>query len=140
MAHRKFGFFIGDRRAKREYLYLPDAAERIVRLATDPSAFGQTWNLSGVLLSGKRILKLCREHLGYKTRVWFLGPWSIHALGWVDPFLRELSEMTYLLTDPVVLDGTKYARTYGEPENTDPAVGLGSTLDAIRARGLEKPV
>lgn len=134
MVDKKFGFFIGDRRPKREYIYLPDAAERIVKLATDPSAYGQVWNLSGVRLSGKKIVKLCRKHLGYRTWVWSLGSWSIHAIGWFDPFFRELSEMTYLLTDPLVLDGSKYAKAYGEPKNTDPAVGLAATLDALQAR------
>lgn len=139
MADKKFGVFIGGLRLPREYLYLPDAAERIVRLATDPTAFGQTWNLSGVRLSGQQIVELGRKHLGSKSGVWPLGPWAIHALGWVDPFFRELAEMTYLLTDPLVLDGTKYARAYGEPKNTDPAIGLGVTLDALILRRQPAP-
>ncbi len=134
LANRKFGVFIGDTRPQREYIYLPDAAERIVKLATDPQAFGQTWNLSGVTLSGKTIIELCQQHLGYRTWVWSLGPWSIHAIGWFDPFFRELSEMTYLLSDPLVLDGGKYSHRYGEPKIADPAIGLARTLDAISSR------
>jgi nucleoside-diphosphate-sugar epimerase len=132
MVGGKFGFFLGGRRPKREYIFLPDAAERIVRLASDPAAYGQIWNLSGVQLSGKMIVKTCRKHLRHTSLVWFLGPWSIHFLGLFDPFFRELSEMTYLLEDPLILDGNKYAAAYGPPKNTDPRIGLGLTLDALK--------
>lgn len=134
LADRKFGMFIGGLRPAREYIYLPDAAERIVRLALDPSAYGQVWNLSGVRLSGHDILRLCADHLGHRSPVWPLGPRAIGMMGWFDPFFRELSEMTYLLSDPLVLDGGKYARAYGEPKNTAPAQALGATLDALKAK------
>lgn len=134
MAQRRFAIFIGPPRPRREYLYLPDAAERIVRLALDGAAYGQTWNLAGVLLSGTEVVELCRTHLGFRTPVWFLGPVGIRLLAFFDRFLKELVEMTYLLTDPVVLDGTKYAAAYGAPQNTDPKEGFGVTLDALRTR------
>jgi nucleoside-diphosphate-sugar epimerase len=69
LASRKFGIFIGTKKPRREYIYLPDAAERIARLALDEDAYGQVWNISGVHLSGEEILAICREHLGYKSTI-----------------------------------------------------------------------
>lgn len=47
IAAGKMTFFVGNMKVPREYVYLPDAAAMIVKLAQADFAYGQNWNIPG---------------------------------------------------------------------------------------------
>lgn len=126
----RWGVYLGSLAVPREFVFLPDVAKQVVTLALDDRAYGQIWNLSGQVVSGRQIVHFARGHLGRRTPVVSLGPRAIRLMGRFDRFFAELAEMTYLLEDPVILDGSKYVQTYGKPVRTGIDQALALTLDA----------
>jgi hypothetical protein len=54
-------------------------------------------------------------------------------MGVVNPLMREMVEMNYLWTDPVVLDDAKLARVLGPLRKTAYDEGVRAGVDAERA-------
>ncbi len=59
-----------------------------------------------------------------------LGKTSVRLMGLFDPFMRELVEMHYLQTTPVLLDDSALTRLIGPLKKTPYAAGLQLTYEA----------
>ncbi len=56
----------------------------------------------------------------------------LRALGLFDPFMRELVEMPYLLTDPFIMDDTALSELLGGIRKTSYEEGVKKTLAELR--------
>ena len=111
-----------------EFFFVPDLGPVIVALAANPQAYGRAWNLAGAgsitqREAARRIFALA----GRKPRLLTLGKTAVRALGLFDPFMRELVEMHYLQTTPVLLDDRALSRLLGPIRKTPYAEGLAKT-------------
>jgi hypothetical protein len=61
------------------------------------------------------------------------GKGMVRVLGWFNPLMRELVEMSYLLTEPVILDDSALQGLIGPIAKTPYAEGVRQTLEAARA-------
>ncbi|KGX94025.1 NADH-ubiquinone oxidoreductase [Pontibacillus halophilus JSM 076056 = DSM 19796] len=129
---RPVGIFIGNMRAKREYIYTPDAAKALLEVTLRPSSYGETWNIPGPnTISGHEINQIIRRYYGRRKWLFPIRKEVIRMMGWGDPMMRELVEMMDLTRYPVKLDGTKYRERIGPLFHTPFEEAVTKTLDTL---------
>ena len=117
-----------------EFVFVPDVGPTVATLLDEPRAFGRAWNLAG---AGVTSVQHLVEHIfagaGTKERTHVIGKLGLRLLGLRDPFLRELVEMHYLLSDPVLLDDSALRGLLGARlHKTSYDEGIRRTLAAVR--------
>jgi nucleoside-diphosphate-sugar epimerase len=133
LAKGKIGFFIGNMRVPREYVYLPDAAKMVVEIVTRDHAYGQEWNIPGAgAISGKEIVRLSRIASGSTKPVIPLGRIGLSILGIFVPVMKEVVEMLYLTQEPLRLSGRKYERFIGPIPATSYEEGIAATVRQLQ--------
>ncbi len=137
IAKGKMGFFIGNMRVPREYVYLPDAAKMIVELAIRDQAYGQEWNIPGAgVISGAEIVRLSRKASGSAKPVIPLGRIGLSILGIFVPVMKEVVEMLYLTKEPLRLSGEKYERFIGPIQATSYGEGIKATIRRLKGEKM----
>lgn len=125
--------FVGNQEIKREFIFTPDGAKAIVNLALDERSYGQNWNIPAYgTVSGKELIEMIREITGYNKGVSTISKNMIRFLGLFNPMMREAVEMFYLNEEPVVLDGSKYEKVFGEIPRTSYQEGLRKTIEYMK--------
>jgi nucleoside-diphosphate-sugar epimerase len=126
---------IGPVDVPHEFVFVPDVGPVVVRLLAEPAAWGRTWHLAGAGATTQQDLvdEISRQ-AGQRVRVRVAGKTMLRLLGLFKPMLREISEMHYLLTEPVILDDGDLQRLIGPIAKTSYAEGIRDTLAALRAR------
>jgi nucleoside-diphosphate-sugar epimerase len=115
-----------------EFVYLPDAGRTAVDLITHPGAWGTTWNLGGVGVTTMRsMMEEIFRQAGRKPKYVTIGKTMLRVAGLFDRTVRELVEMHYLLTTPVIVDDAKLTALLGDLHKTSYEEGIRATLDAI---------
>src|SRR5262249_2830194 len=116
-----------------EFVFVPDAGPVLVALAREPRAAGRAFNLGGAGVTSQRaIAKLAFAATGHRLRAIPIGPTMTRLAGIFDPVLRELVEMAYLHTSPVIADDSALRGLLGEVAKTSYEEGVRITLDAMR--------
>lgn len=132
LAQGKPTIFFGNRKVQREYVFLPDAANMIVEIALRDDSYRETWNIPGCgTISGDEIIELAREITGKRSFVIPITRFTVRLIGIFDRFFREIVEIYYLMEDPVILSGEKYASRIGPIVATPYKEGIGVTLQAL---------
>ncbi|MGG0718277.1 SDR family NAD(P)-dependent oxidoreductase [Robertmurraya massiliosenegalensis] len=125
--------YVGNQEMKREFIFTPDGAKAIVNLAIDEGSYGQNWNIPAYgTISGNELIEISRQLTGYAKGVSTISKNMIRFLGLFNPMMREAVEMFYLNEEPVVLDGSKYEKVFGEVPRTSYQEGLRQTIEYMR--------
>lgn len=117
-----------------EFVFVPDVGPVVCRLIEQPGAFGKTWHLGGAgVTSQRQLLELIRQHgaVPFKQRV--IGKPLLRLLGLFDPLLREMVEMHYLISSPLILDDSALQGLLGPIAKTRYAEGVRQTMAALNA-------
>jgi nucleoside-diphosphate-sugar epimerase len=115
-----------------EFVFVPDVGPVVARLADTPAAFGKIWNLAGAGVTTQRALVAEMERqAGTKIKLRVAGKTTLRLLGLFNPFMRELVEMHYLLTDPLIMDDSALRQLIGPIRKTPYAQGIRQTLAAL---------
>ena len=115
-----------------EFVYIPDAGATIVRLINEPGAWGKAWNLGGAGVTSIRTMAdEIFAQAGRKPKYTVAGKTILRIFGLFNPMVRELVEMHYLLTTPVILDDTRLRNLLGELAKTPYKEGIRQTLASI---------
>lgn len=113
-----------------EFVYVPDVGPVVVDLAARPEAYGTWWNFAGAgTMSQRQIAEYVFRLAGRPPKLRVLGKTMLRVGGLFDPFVRELVEMHYLQTTPVLMDDTALHRLLGNLGKTSYEDGLKSTLE-----------
>ena len=67
---------------------------------------------------------MIREFTGYDKKISIVTKRMVQMVGLFNPFMREFSEMFYLIDEPVILSGEKYEREIGPLPKTSYYDGL----------------
>jgi nucleoside-diphosphate-sugar epimerase len=114
-----------------EFVFVPDVGPVVTALLAAPGAWGRTWHLAG---AGTTTQQAMLEHMsrltGRPVRKRVAGKTMLRLLGLFKPMLRELTEMHYLLTEPVILDDSALQSLIGPIAKTSYAKGVQRTLAA----------
>ncbi|WP_159915240.1 NAD-dependent epimerase/dehydratase family protein [Pantoea sp. 18069] len=115
-----------------EFVFVPDVGPVVARLADTPAAFGKIWNLAGAGVTTQRelVAEMGRQ-TGAKVKLRVAGKAMLRLIGLFNPFMREMVEMHYLMTDPLIMDDSALQRLIGPVRKTPYAQGIRQTLDAV---------
>ncbi|WP_341677334.1 NAD-dependent epimerase/dehydratase family protein [Niveibacterium sp. SC-1] len=115
-----------------EFVFVPDVGPVLLRLAATPGAYGKVWHLGGAgVTSQQALIEEIERQSGHRLRRRVVGKGMLRVLGLFNPMLREMVEMHYLVTDPVILDDGALHRLLGDIPKTPYAEGVRRTLAAM---------
>jgi nucleoside-diphosphate-sugar epimerase len=117
-----------------EYVYVPDVGPVVLALAANPEAYGRWWNFAGAgAITQQQIADQVFAIAGRKPKLRVAGKTTLRLIGLFNPFMRELVEMHYLQTNPVLMDDTALRHLLGNIHKTPYPEGLRQTLEAYRS-------
>jgi nucleoside-diphosphate-sugar epimerase len=113
-----------------EFVFVPDVGPVVVKLLDEPKAFGHVWHFAG---AGATTQQAVVEEIERQTRrplkLRVAGKTLLRVIGLFNPMMREMVEMHYLLTEPVIMDDAALQRLIGPLAKTSYAEGLRRTLE-----------
>jgi nucleoside-diphosphate-sugar epimerase len=119
---------------------VPDVGPVVTALMDEPRAYGRAWNLAGAGVTTQReLVKEIYAQAGRPPKLMTAGLGMVRFMGLFDPFMRELAEMHYLLTTPVLMDDSALHGLIGTVRKTPYTEGIRQTLAALRAMAPSHP-
>lgn len=119
-----------------EFVFVPDVGPVVARLLDTPAAFGKIWNLAGAGVTTQRELVSEMERLtGRKLKLRVAGKTMLRLIGLFNPFMREMVEMNYLMTEPLIMDDSALRQLIGPIRKTSYQEGIRQTLAAVARTG-----
>ena len=127
--------WIGPADLPHEFMFTPDVGLVVADLLSREDSFGEAWNFGGPgPVTGREFLTAVYRLRGMAPRFRTIGPKLLRVGGWVSPLLRELGEMYYLQTTPVILDDAKLRRFLGGVRKTPYDDGIRRTMEWYASR------
>ena len=124
---------IGPIDTPHEFVFIPDVGPVVLELASKPEAYGRLWNLAGAgAITQREIAEKVFEMAGRKPSLRVVGKTGLRLLGLFNPMLRELVEMHYLQTTPVLMDDTALTQLIGPIKKTPYAQGIRETYETYK--------
>jgi nucleoside-diphosphate-sugar epimerase len=118
-----------------EFVFVPDVGPVVVKLLNTPAAYGKIWNFAGAGTTSQRELVAEMERqVGHPIKRRVAGKTMLRLIGLFKPLMRELVEMHYLQTDPVIMDDTALQQLIGPIRKTPYAEGVRRTLAALESK------
>lgn len=122
-----------------EYVYVPDVGPVVARLIDEPRAYGQVWHLAGNgTIAQRAIVQLVEQSIGRPVKTRVAGKTMLRFIGLVNPFMRELVEMNYLMTQPVIMDDSALQQLIGPIHKTSYRDGVRAVLALQDATASDK--
>ncbi len=116
-----------------QFVYVPDVGPMVLDLAMKSEAYGRWWNFAGSgVMTQREIIDEVFAMAGRKPKTLVAGKTMLRLMGLFQPIMRELVEMNYLLTNPVLLDDSALVGLLGSVHRTSYAEGLRLTLEGYR--------
>jgi nucleoside-diphosphate-sugar epimerase/protein-tyrosine phosphatase len=135
-AHGGTANMIGPIDTPHEFIYVPDVGPVVLALAQKAEAYGTWWNLAGAgAITQREIVDRVFAMAGRPPKLRVAGKLSLRLLGLFDPLLRELVEMHYLQTTPVLLKDDALSELIGPIHKTPYEEGLRECLEYARTHG-----
>jgi nucleoside-diphosphate-sugar epimerase len=116
-----------------EFVFVPDVGPVVNGLAASHGAWGRVWHLAGAgAVTQRDLAERVFRMAGRKPRLRVAGKTLLRLMGLFNPIMRELVEMHYLLTTPVLLDDSALHGLLGRIHKTPYDEGLRLSLEAAR--------
>ena len=132
-AHGSTADMIGPIDRPHEFVYVPDVGPVVLALAAHPEAYGRWWNFAGVgVITQREIATKAFALAGREPKLRVAGKTMLRVIGLFKPFMRELVEMHYLITEPVLMDDTALHRLLGTVHKTPYDEGIRLTFEAYK--------
>jgi nucleoside-diphosphate-sugar epimerase len=124
---------IGPIDGPHEFTFVPDVAAALIALAGKEEAYGQAWNVAGPgLITTRRFAELVFAEVQKQPRLRVANKTMLRLMGIFSPFMREVVEMHYLWTTPVVLDDRRLRQLLPGLQKTSYEEGIQITLNSLR--------
>jgi nucleoside-diphosphate-sugar epimerase len=116
-----------------EFVFVPDVGPVVLALAARPEAYGKWWNFAGAgAITQREVAEKVFALAGRAPKLRVAGKNMLRVLGLFNPVMRELVEMHYLLTEPVLMDDTALHRLLGTVRKTPYDEGIRFTYEAYK--------
>jgi nucleoside-diphosphate-sugar epimerase len=126
---------LGPADTPHEFVFTPDVAPVVCDILEREDAFGRPYNLAGPgTITTRAFAEQIYAAVGTAFRARVAGPTMVRLLGLFSPMMRELSEMSYLQSHPVILDDGLLLATLGTVRKTSYADGIRLTLEHYAGR------
>ncbi len=129
----KTASFVGPLGVQREFLYVPDVADPLLRLAAADDAYGRCWNLGGRAIEARAFADEVFIALGARPKYRSIPKLVLRLAGAFAPFMREVAEMYYLFDSGFVLDDGALQKRLGGYAKTPFPQGIAETVAWMRA-------
>lgn len=117
-----------------EFIYLPDVGPVVEKLTRTPEVYGRWWHLAGAgTITQREVARQAYALAGLEPKLMIVGKSMLRLLGLFNPLMRELVEMNYLMTEPLVLDDSALTRLIGPIAKTSYEEGIRHSFNAARA-------
>ncbi len=124
---------IGPLDTPHEFIFVPDLATTLLRVAERNEAYGKAWNVAGPgMITTRRFAELVFAAVGGKPRLRVANKLVLRVMGVFNPFLREVAEMHYLFTSPVQLDDSRLRQMLPSLPKTSYEDGIAATINTLR--------
>ncbi|ACC70836.1 NAD-dependent epimerase/dehydratase family protein [Paraburkholderia phymatum] len=124
---------IGPIDVPHEFVFIPDVGPVVERLSRTPEAFGRVLHLAGTgTITQREIAERAYALAQREPKLMVAGKTMLRVMGLFDPMLRELVDMHYLLTDPVVMNDSALTKLIGPVVKTSYESGIAQSLAAAR--------
>lgn len=118
-----------------EFLFVPDVGPVVAKLVDTAAAFGKIRNLAGAGVTSQReLVSEMERQTGRRLKLRVVGKTMLRLIGLFKPIMREMVEMNYLLTDPLIMDDSALQQLIGPIRKTPYAEGVRRTLAAVAGR------
>ena len=125
---------IGPIDTPHEFVFVPDVGPVLLDLADRPEAYGRWWHLGGAgTITQRAFVTQVFAAVGRPPKIRVAGKSLLRVMGLFNPMMRELVEMHYLHTTPVVLDDSALQKLLGPLKKTSYEDGIQKTLKVTRA-------
>jgi nucleoside-diphosphate-sugar epimerase len=115
-----------------QFVFVPDVGPVVARLVDTPDAWGHVWHFAGSGVTTQRELFAEMERqVGHPVKRRVAGKTMLRVLGLFNRLIREMVEMNYLFTEPVIMDDGALRRLIGPIRTTSHAEGIRRTLAAV---------
>lgn len=132
-AHGGTANLIGPIDKPHEFVFVPDVGPVALALAERNEAYGRWWHLAGAgTVTQRELAESVFQKAGAKPRLRVAGKNTLRVLGMFNPLMRELVEMNYLFTNPILLDDSALHALLGEVPKTPYDDGLRISLEVAR--------
>jgi len=123
---------VGPLDVPHEFVFVPDVGPVVARIIDTPAAQGRVLHLAGAgVTSQQEMVREMERQTGRPLKRRVAGKTLLRLLGLFNPFMREMVEMHYLLTDPVLMDDGALQSLIGPVHKTPYAEGIRRTLAAV---------
>jgi nucleoside-diphosphate-sugar epimerase len=117
--------------APHEFVFVPDVGPVATKMLRTDGAWGKRWNLGGAGVITQR--ELAQMAFGDKPpKLRAAGKMTLRLLGLFNPMMRELVEMNYLMTDPLIVDDTALSNLLGPIAKTSYRDGVARSMEWAR--------
>ncbi len=118
-----------------QFVFVPDVGPIVSRLLQTAAAWGHAWNFAGSGRATQReIVTKIFAVAGRPPRTLVAGKTTLRLMGLFNPLMREMVEMHYLLTDPVLMDDSRLEKLLGGLKRTSYDEGIRLTVEAFETK------
>jgi nucleoside-diphosphate-sugar epimerase len=115
-----------------QFVFVPDVGPLVSRLLATNGAWGRVWNFAGSGTATQReLVTKIYARAGTPLRMMVAGKTALRIMGLFNPMMREMVEMHYLQTDPVLMDDSRLDKLLGGLKRTSYDQGIQLTLDSM---------
>lgn len=112
-----------------QFVFVPDVGPILLALARKPEAYGKRWNFAGSgITTQKEIVERVAKQTGRRPNIRVAGKTLLRIVGLFNPIMREMVEMHYLVTDPVLLDDSALRKLIPDLKATSYDEGVRQSL------------
>ncbi|HTW77963.1 MAG TPA: NAD-dependent epimerase/dehydratase family protein [Terracidiphilus sp.] len=117
-----------------QFVFVPDVGPIVCRLLDTDAAWGHAWNFAGSGIATQReLVTKIFSATGTPMRTMVAGKTMLRVMGLFSPLMREMVEMHYLQTTPVLMDDSRLVKLLGGVKRTSYDEGIRLTLEAMPA-------
>ena len=116
-----------------QYAFTADAGPIVAALRDQPAAYGRTWHFAGSgTIAQRELVRRIFAAAGTPMKTQVVGKTALRALGLFNPLMRELVEMHYLQTTPVIMNDDALRALLPDLHATPWDDAIHQTLEALR--------
>jgi nucleoside-diphosphate-sugar epimerase len=132
-AHGTRAQMIGPIDVPHEFIFVPDVGPVVETLTRTPRAYGRWLHLAGAgTITQREVARQAYALAGREPKLMVAGKPMLRLMGLFNPIVRELVEMNYLMTDPLVLDDSALQTLIGPIQKTSYEEGIRRSFAAAR--------
>lgn len=118
---------------KHTFAFTVDNAKALVKLALDPSAYGEVWHLPvGKPITFEEILEIINKLQNSHFQLKYLPSYANNLLAFFVPVIKEAKEMLYQFNEPYVMSWEKLHYKYPNLTPTSYSEGLKLMIESFK--------